>query len=182
MMWRTGLLVMVFFVYGIAGAEENAMELPINWGPLPPPYHTPSATNPPKIIPRPDGATLDVPPGFVVEEYLSGFNLPRFMLAGPHGEIFLSDMGSGVIYVNRKRKAFPLILSLDTPYGLVMNKDWLYVAEPGSVKRYRYDADAMRVKTPGEEVVPLQKFDSGHWTRSLLFNREGTKVDRKSVV
>jgi glucose/arabinose dehydrogenase len=31
-------------------------------------------------------------------------------------------------------------------------------------------------KIPGEEIVPLQKFGTGHWTRSLLFDREGTKL------
>ncbi len=59
---------------------------------LPQPYHTPSATNRPKVIARPDGAQLEVPQGFHVDEFAaSGFEKPRFMLAGPSGEVLVSD-------------------------------------------------------------------------------------------
>src|SRR5216684_5561972 len=66
---------------------------------LPSPYTTKSATNGPKVVDRPDGAALHVPDGFRIEEYASGFARPRFMLAGPSGEILLSDMGNGTVYV-----------------------------------------------------------------------------------
>ncbi|MGH9319015.1 MAG: PQQ-dependent sugar dehydrogenase, partial [Vicinamibacteria bacterium] len=125
-------------------------------------------------------AELRLPDGFAVEEYLSGFAKPRFMMLGPSQEILLTDSGSreasdGAVYVLKGRSSTPILEGLDRPYGLALNDGWLYVAETTSVKRYRYDAEAMRVKAPGEEVVPLQKFDRGHWTRSLLFDREGTK-------
>jgi glucose/arabinose dehydrogenase len=59
---------------------------------LPKPYHTPSANNRPQVVGRPEGAKITVPAGFTVEEFLSGgFERPRFMLAGPRGEILLSD-------------------------------------------------------------------------------------------
>ena len=38
-----------------------------------------------------------------------------------------------------------LITGLDRPYGLALWKEYLYVGEPESVKRYRYDAKNMTV-------------------------------------
>src|SRR6185503_3418821 len=58
---------------------------------LPAPYHTPSATNAPKVIPRPDGAQLSLPKGFTAELYAEGFEKPRFMALGPSGEVLISD-------------------------------------------------------------------------------------------
>jgi glucose/arabinose dehydrogenase len=144
---------------------------------LPPPFATKSATNGPKVVDRPDGAVLHVPAGFQIEEYASGFNRPRFMLAGPSGEILLSDMGSGTVYAltgaKPERKA--LIEHLDRPYGLALWKDYLYVGEPTSIKRYKYDSKNLTAG-PGEEIASLKGFGTAHITRSLLFDRKGEKL------
>lgn len=149
---------------------------------LPPPYATPSSTNQPRVVSRPDGAQLQVPHGFNIEEYATGFNTPRFMLAGPSGEIILSDSSEGSVYVlvdknksykNPERKK--ILEGLERPYGLALWKDYLYVGERTSIKRYKYDAKAMSVGQ-GEEVVSLKGFTPGHWTRSLLFDRKGEKL------
>src|SRR5205814_3797933 len=69
---------------------------------LPPPFATPSVNNRPRVIPQPEGAKLSVPPGFQVEIYAEGFQVPRFMLLGPSNEILLSDSqqkGAGLVYV-----------------------------------------------------------------------------------
>jgi len=44
---------------------------------LPPPVPTAPTPNPPKIIPRPAGAELRMPKGFVLEEFATGFTRPR---------------------------------------------------------------------------------------------------------
>lgn len=151
---------------------------------LPPPYHTPSATNRPQVIPKPEGAELKLPAGFSVETSAEGFEKPRFMLLGPSNEILLTDSAdSGSVYVlvdkNRDGKIEEknkIIDGLFRPYGLALWKDYLYVAEPGSLKRYKYDSKAMTAATPGEEVVSLKGFEKGHWTRSVLFDRKGEKM------
>ena len=176
------IVLLVTSILGLVSTGwAQSQERPVNWKELPPPFHTESVRNRPEVVSRPDHAELRLPDGFVVEEYLSGFERPRFMMLGPGNEILLTDSGSrdarnGVVYLLKDASRTKLLEGLDRPYGLALNDGFLYVAETTSVKRYRYDADAMQVRTPGEEVVPLQKFDSGHWTRSLLFNREGTKV------
>ena len=154
---------------------DGQTKLPINWQELPEPYHTESANNPPRLIPQPKQASLSVPEGFVVEEYLSDFLRPRFMLLGPDNEILLSDIGAGIVYVIRDRKAVPLISDLSRPYGMALYKDWLYVAEASSVKRYKYSSKQGSVGK-GEEVIPLRRYATIHITRSILFDEAAEKL------
>jgi len=121
---------------------------------LPPPYATPSANNPPRVIPEPAGARLTVPPGFHMEIWAEGFARPRYMLLGPSGELLLSDAADapdGAIYAMPLNQADgykahdrkKLIGGLDRPYGLAFWHEYLYVGEPESIKRYKYDARSM---------------------------------------
>ena len=160
--------------FDVPFSEDNS-RYPVNWQGLPEPYHTESATNPPRLIPRPKQASLSVPEGFVVEEYLSDFLRPRFMLLGPEGEVLLSDIAAGVVYVIRDKKAVPLISNLSKPYGLALYKDWLYVAETSSVKRYKYSSKQGSVGQ-GEEIIPLDRYATGHITRSILFDETAGKL------
>ncbi len=164
-----------------ATAISSSTEHPVNWKELPEPFQTPSANNRPQVTARPGDAVLKVPAGFQVEEYMAGFDRPRFMLHGPSNEILLSDSGSGqeatgAVYVLKDKSQKKIIENLDRPYGLALHQEWLYVAEPTSVKRYKYDPKAMTVAAKGEEIIPLRGFDRGHWTRSLLFNRDHSKL------
>jgi glucose/arabinose dehydrogenase len=141
---------------------------------LPPPFATPSSTNRPRVIPKPADAQLHVPEGFTVEQFAEGFEQPRYMTLGPGNELLLSDSKAGVVYIllpQRKK----LIEHLDRPYGLAFWKDYLYVGETTSVKRYKYDSKAMTAG-PGEEVVGLKDFGKGHWTRAVLFDKAGAKL------
>ncbi|MCW5981914.1 MAG: PQQ-dependent sugar dehydrogenase [Bryobacteraceae bacterium] len=150
--------------------------------PLPAPYHTPSAMNRPRVIDRPDGVQLRLPDGFQIDEYANGFERPRYMIHGPSGEVLLSDSAdAGRVYVLQdKDKNFKadgrkaLLENLDRPYGMAFWKDFLYVAETTSVKRYKYDAKNMTA-AKGEEVVNMSEFAKGHWTRTILFDRKGEK-------
>ncbi len=145
---------------------------------LPPPFATPSANNRPRVIPRPDGAQLQVPAGFDVQVFAEGFEVPRFMLLGPSNELLLSDAadkGEGVVYVLENGQRKKLITGLTKPFGLAIWHDYLYVGEPESIKRYKYDAKA-RTAGPGQEVVSLAGFKAGHWTRTVLFNKDGSKM------
>ncbi len=159
---------------GVCSADGRS-ELPVNWKGLPEPYHTESANNPPRIVERSEQDFLSVPEGFVVEEYLSGFLRPRFMLPGANNEILLSDMSAGIVYIIRDKKAEPLITNLGRPYGMAFYKDWLYVADVSAVKRYKYAARQGNVGK-GEEVISLTRYASGHITRSILFDEEAEKL------
>ena len=126
---------------------------------------------------------MRLPAGFNIEEYATGFARPRTMIYGPKRELLLADTDKkGTVYVlfdrNNDFKAEDrkeLITGLDRPYGLAFWKDYLYVGEPTSIKRYKYDAAALSVG-PAEEVVKLEGMNSGHNTRSLTFDPKGEKL------
>lgn len=168
----------------LAALGTPAMAIAADPPKLPAPYHTPSASNGPKVVQRPDGATLRVPAGFDITEYAAGFEMPRYMIYGPSGEILLSDATkSGSVYAitdaNKNGKIedsekTKLIGELYRPFGLAIWKDYLYIAETTSVKRYKYDSKNRKLG-PGEEVVSLKDADNGHWTRSILFDPKGEK-------
>lgn len=162
----------------LAAGEPNK---PVNWKGLPAPFHTESARNRPNVVDRPSDAKLAVPEGFKVEEYVTGdFQRPRFMTLGPSDELVFSDSGSrnepdGAVYVRHEGDVRKLAGGLDRPFGLAFHDKWLYVAETTSVKRYVYDQAAMTVGE-GEEIISFKDFGRGHWTRSLLFNKDHTKL------
>ena len=170
-----------FSVLVLSGSAVAESQKPVNWKALPAPFETPSATNRPNVVEQPSGANLAVPEGFKVEEYITGdFRRPRFMTFGPSDELVFSDSGSrnepnGVVYVHHGGKLKKLIEGLDRPYGLAFHDMWLYVAEPSSVKRYVYDAKAMTAG-PGTEIISYAGHGRGHWTRTLLFDRDSKKL------
>ena len=105
------------------------------------------------------------------------------MLYTPTGEILVTEsVPNGRVTVlydknndfkaDKERKV--LIKGLDRPYGMAFWKDYLYVAETTSLKRYKYDAKALSVGK-GEEIVNMADFGKGHWTRSLTFDPKGEK-------
>ncbi len=155
---------------------------------LPAPFATPSADNRSEVVARPQGAELKVPAGFKVEEWSSRYNIPRFLLRAANGDILIADSGAqariaavgkanpfdtgGAVYLFPRGDASgrkKLISGLDRPYGMAFYKNYLYVAETESVKRYLYDADA-RTATNGKEVVSLKGLSEGHWTRAITFD------------
>jgi glucose/arabinose dehydrogenase len=177
--------IRIIFISIFLAAAAIAWQLPSNMTALPQPYATPSVENYPTVVPKPASAHLQYPNGFRVEEWAGGFAVPRFLLQGDDGELLLADSGSakpgtkeGTIYVfvngdPNQRKV--LIRGLNRPYGLALNGGFLYVGEADSIKRYPYDAKNLTVGR-GVEIIPLTGFNRDHWTRSLLFDRAGTKL------
>ncbi|HKW96325.1 MAG TPA: PQQ-dependent sugar dehydrogenase [Bryobacteraceae bacterium] len=144
---------------------------------LPPPFATPSVDNGPRVVERPAGAQLKLPAGFQIEVYAEGFEQPRFMALDSNNALLVSDSTkNGAVYVlDQQKQRKKLIDGLDRPYGLAFWKDYLYVGEQTSIKRYKYDAQN-KSAGKGEEVISLAGLGGGHWTRSLLFDRKGAKL------
>ncbi len=117
-----------------------------------------------------------MPKGFAIEEYAAGFARPRFMALGPGGEVLLSDfVPNGTVWVLKDGTRKKLIEGLDRPYGIAFWKDFVYVAETTSLKRYPYDAKAMTAGA-GQELVSMKNMGTGHVTRTVLFDRKGDKM------
>jgi glucose/arabinose dehydrogenase len=171
MLLSTGVFLAAGAIFLVAQQKE-----------LPAPFATASVNNPPHVIKQPAGAKLGVPPKFDIEVWAEGFKRPRFMMLGPSNEVLLSDAaelraGGGSVYVLQGKEHKEIIKGLDRPYGLALHDGWLYVGQPDSIKRYKYDAKAMTVGE-GTEVVALKgtpDFGRGHWTRSILFTNDGKR-------
>src|SRR5262245_37117086 len=59
---------------------------------LPKPFQTESVRNPPKVIPQPEGARLELPQGFDLSVFSEGdYRNPRWITEGPNGDLFLTD-------------------------------------------------------------------------------------------
>ncbi len=142
---------------------------------LPPPDPENSKPNPAKVIPRPEGAQFQVPAGFQVETFATGFKKPRFLLELPGGKVLVTDaVPDGAVYVVENGKpGKALITGLERPFGMALWGGYLYVGEPQSIKRYKLNAQTLEVGA-GEEVMALKGYTAGHWTRAITFDKKGT--------
>ena len=93
---------------------------------LPAPFATPSATNQSKIVPRPANAWPQAPPGFKVQLFATGFDVPRELRTAPNGDIFLADSGPGEIKVlhglTNDGKAESVTVFADRPASALRNR------------------------------------------------------------
>lgn len=146
---------------------------------LPKPYATPSAVNPPRVVPQPNGAILRAPPGFSVSEAGSGFRMPRQMILAPNGDIFLAESEIGQVTLLRDadgdgrfefRSAWAR--GLDQPFGLALVEGHLYVGELDRITRFRYRPGEHKAPDEGEVAVPVltPRSSGGHWTRNLAWD------------
>jgi glucose/arabinose dehydrogenase len=151
---------------------------------MPPPFATHSAARPPAVVARPAGALPRVPPGFAVDEYASGFDYPRTMRVAPNGDVFLAESGSGRIRVMRaadgaKHPTGTTVFAsnLPQPFGIDFwppgpDPHFVYIALTNEVVRFPYEPGDLRARGPAQVVVPDLP-PGGHWTRDLVFSRDG---------
>ncbi len=156
---------------------------------LPRPGATPSASRGARVVPRPAGAALQVPPGFKIERFADGLSDPRLLKVAPNGDIFVAETGSGQIRVLRAADGAtsPSVNEifaggLNEPFGIAFfpsgdDPQWIYVANTDSVVRFAYRAGDLKARASPETVVPSLPL-GGHSTRNIVF----TKDDRRMLV
>lgn len=155
---------------------------------LPAPYASESVTNGPSMVRRPEGARPQAPVGFTVTLYASGLKRPRQMRRAPNGDVFLVESGAGRVTVVRglgpdgkPAKTSTFAGDLDKPFGVAFyppgpEPKWVYVGETGAVVRFPYkngDLEASGKKETVAEVPGGGFVDGGHWTRDVVFSRDG---------
>ena len=168
------------------GVDRGLSIRPVNDRELPEPYATPSARNGSQVTERPEGAELTLPDGFTLSEYAPDFTFqrPRFMLLGPGNEILLSDAhDEGRVYVLQDKDQdgvaetrHVLVDGMYRPYGIALWQDYVYVAGTTELKRWQYDASSMTISGEAETILSWPDFERGHWTRTIVFNQDGTKM------
>jgi hypothetical protein len=68
---------------------------------LPAPFDTPSASNGPMIVSRPQNAWPKAPAGFEVTLYATGLDNPRRIRRAPDGDLFVAEVETGKIEIFR---------------------------------------------------------------------------------
>lgn len=159
---------------------------------LPPNYATPSAFNSPRVVPPPKGAKPDVPKGFEVQLFATGFANPRYLLTAPNGDIFVTESSANMIRVLRDsdQDGRPEInevfaTGLKRPFGLAFyppgpSPEFLYVANTNGIVRFPYRVGDLRARGRPVHVADLSSggrlTGGGHWTRDIVFSSDGRKL------
>lgn len=158
---------------------------------LPAPFKTASARNPPKVVPRPDGAKLELQPGFDISVFSEGdYRNPRWIIESPNGDLFLADSDPRVSSIfllrdsnkdgkiDNATERFTFATGLSRPFGMAIQKvgsqTYFYVGNTDSVVRFKYEIGMTKLEGPPEKLVDLPP--GGHWTRDVLFSRDGKKM------
>lgn len=155
---------------------------------LPPPYATESKTNNSKVIGWPKDKTPKAPEGFIVTKFADGFENPRWTYIAPNQDIFVVESGTRTsknqITVLRDkdkdgkfetREVF--ISGLNKPFGMLVLKDFFYIANTDGLYRYPYKNNPLKLETKGEKILELPAGGyNNHWTRNLLASLDGSKI------
>lgn len=155
------------------------------------PYDTPSASNFPRVTPRPEGAWPKAPEGFEVTEFAKGLQEPRVILRAPNGDLFLSESRANRVRVLRdadgdgKPEVNEVFATgLNRPFGIAFyppgpEPKYLYVGNTDSVVRIPYENGDVKASDEAETVVKdipsgnERVGGGGHWTRDLEFSPDG---------
>src|SRR6266581_1448964 len=162
---------------------------------LPPPSSNILAINRARVVNRPAGVPLRVPPGFKIEVYAEGFRDPRFLLTAPNGDIFVVESRGNQIKVLRDTKGTgkPDVTEifaeqgLNKPFGIAFyppgdESQFLYVANTDGVIRFPYRNGDLKARGPAEQLGAhlsggaAHLRSGGHWTRDIVFSPDGKKM------
>jgi glucose/arabinose dehydrogenase len=162
---------------------------------LPPPSSNVLAINRARVVERPAGAQLQVPPGFKIELYAEGFRDPRYLLTAPNGDIFVAESRDDRIKVLRDTKGSgkPDVTEifaerdLNKPFGMAFyppgdDPQFLYVANTDGVIRFPYRNGDLKARGPAEKLAAHlpggagNLRSGGHWTRDITFSPDGKKM------
>ncbi|MBH3092116.1 PQQ-dependent sugar dehydrogenase [Serratia ureilytica] len=65
---------------------------------------------------------------------------------------------------------------LDSPFGVQLIGNTLYVANTGNIMQYAYQPGETRISDPGKELADLPDTINHHWTKALLASPDGKKL------
>ena len=112
------------------------------------------------MIGWPEGKTPTAPEGFTVTKFADGFENPRWTYIAPNNDIFVVESGTRTsknqITVLRDkdkdgkfetREVF--IKDLNKPFGMLVLKDFFYIANTDGLYRYPYKNNPLKLETQG---------------------------------
>jgi glucose/arabinose dehydrogenase len=164
---------------------------------LPKPFETKSATNFPRVVPRPEGVMPQAPEGFKVELFVTGLVEPRILRTAPNGDLFLAETRAGEIKIFRGVKdgkpeqVSVFATGLKQPFGIAFyppgnNPQWVYVGNTDSLVRFPYKNGDLKATGAAQVIVPdlpRKKQADGsltpndfHYTRDVAIAKDGKSV------
>jgi glucose/arabinose dehydrogenase len=159
---------------------------------LPKPNAEESARNQPKEVKRPEGAWPKAPTGFNVGEFARELKKPRVIVTAPSGDIFVAESRSNRVSVLRdadgdgKAELYEVFADkLKQPFGIAFyppgpEPTHIYIANTDAVLRMPYRNGQTKAEGQSEKLVDLsgggQLTGGGHWTRDIVFSRDGKKL------
>jgi glucose/arabinose dehydrogenase len=155
---------------------------------LPKPFATDSARNFGTLAPRPADAWPQAMAGFKVDLYAGGLQGPRQLRFAPNGDAFVVESGAGQIKVLRgpatdgkPQQVSVFATGLKQPYGVAFyppgaNPQWVYVGNTNAIVRFAYKPGDLKASGAAEVVVKDIPEGGGHWTRDVVFSRDGQKM------
>ena len=200
--WALALMAGVVGAVGVAHAQTRTgkdafgdyktdapgVTRKITVGDLPAPDPKSSAVAPSSPAPQPAGAIPKTLPGFAVSAFAK-LEKPRLIRVAPNGDIFVAESEPGRIKVLRAKPGADkpdtvevFAEGLERPFGIAFypagpNPQWVYVAETDAIKRFPYKSGDLKASGPAETLVPkLTQNHSDHWTRDIVFSRDGTRM------
>lgn len=69
-----------------------------------------------------------------------------------------------------------LLEELNSPFGMALIGNQLYVANADAVMRFPYEAGQTRISAPGVKVTDLPAGINHHWTKNLLASADGARL------
>jgi glucose/arabinose dehydrogenase len=138
----------------------------------------------PVVVSPPANFQPQVPPGFTISVFASGFTSPRWLAVAPNGDVFVADAAIGEVVVLRDPQSQGMAQSRETfadhlnlPFGIAFHDDYVYVADTNEVLRFRCDSKTSKRVGEAEHVLDLPGLGyNQHWTRSLAFSPDGRKL------
>ena len=140
--------------------------------------------NAPTLVSPPANFQPQVPPGFHVSVFATGFQQPRWLAIAPNGDVFVADSAAGEVVVLEDRQQSGKAANrsvfadhLTLPFGIAFHDNFVYVANTNQVVRFPFDPNTSKRLGDAEPILDLPGLGyNQHWTRSLAFSHDGTRL------
>ena len=146
------------------------------------------------LVQLPDGKSfyLNIPEGYQINVAAGLQKRLRFLAKSPDGRLFATDMydrsdnhkGRVIIFENwnEKEKRFLNVITyldkLHNPNQVAFYKNYIYIAETGRLRRYKYANRDLQPKDSGQTIAVFPdhglsyKYGGWHLTRSISFKND----------
>lgn len=154
---------------------------------LPPPDTSASARKTPEVVEPPEGATLAVPEGFVIQLFAERLPSARWLRETPDGRVLVAQSREDRITVltdadgDGVAEGRALFAGdgneLDAPFGMAFAGGHFYLGNQDEVRRYPWRDGQARLEGEGERITELPGGGyRQHWTRNVVVSPDGRQL------